>query len=71
MDENTAPKVPYAYLLSDGTVSDSQPIKAITSCKLDIYLFPFDIQNCTLSFNSYILKSKYNHEDVSQAILVN
>uniref|UniRef100_A0A3P9CME0 5-hydroxytryptamine receptor 3A-like n=1 Tax=Maylandia zebra TaxID=106582 RepID=A0A3P9CME0_9CICH len=57
MDENTAPKVPYAYLLSDGTVSDSQPIKAITSCKLDIYLFPFDIQNCTLSFNSYTLKS--------------
>uniref|UniRef100_A0A3Q2V3S5 Neurotransmitter-gated ion-channel ligand-binding domain-containing protein n=1 Tax=Haplochromis burtoni TaxID=8153 RepID=A0A3Q2V3S5_HAPBU len=70
MDENTAPKVPYAYLLSDGTVSDSQPIKAITSCKLDIYLFPFDIQNCTLSFNSYTLKSKYNHEDVSQAILI-
>ncbi|XP_063350794.1 5-hydroxytryptamine receptor 3E [Pelmatolapia mariae] len=57
MDENTAPKVQYAYLLSDGTVSDSQPIKAITSCRLDIYLFPFDIQNCTLSFNSYTLKS--------------
>ncbi|XP_019201586.1 5-hydroxytryptamine receptor 3E-like [Oreochromis niloticus] len=57
MDENTAPKVQYAYLLSNGTVSDSQPIKAVTSCKLDIYLFPFDIQNCTLSFNSYTLKS--------------
>ncbi|XP_039454395.1 5-hydroxytryptamine receptor 3E-like [Oreochromis aureus] len=57
MDENTAPKVPYTYLLSDGTVSDSQPVKAITSCRLDIYLFPFDIQNCTLSFNSYTLKS--------------
>ncbi|XP_063351761.1 5-hydroxytryptamine receptor 3A-like isoform X2 [Pelmatolapia mariae] len=57
MDENTAPKVPYTYLLSDGTVSDSQPIKAITSCRLDIYLFPFDIQNCTLSFNSFTLSS--------------
>ncbi|XP_025754737.1 5-hydroxytryptamine receptor 3C isoform X2 [Oreochromis niloticus] len=58
MDENTAPKVPYTYLLSDGTVSDSQPIKAVTSCRLDIYLFPFDIQNCTLTFNSFTLKSK-------------
>uniref|UniRef100_A0A668VT83 5-hydroxytryptamine (serotonin) receptor 3B n=1 Tax=Oreochromis aureus TaxID=47969 RepID=A0A668VT83_OREAU len=70
MDENTAPKVPYTYLLSDGTVSDSQPVKAITSCRLDIYLFPFDIQNCTLSFNSYTLKSKYDHEDVSRAVLM-
>ncbi|XP_035764120.1 5-hydroxytryptamine receptor 3A-like [Neolamprologus brichardi] len=57
MDENTAPNVPYTYMHSDGTVSDSQPIKAVTSCRLDIYLFPFDIQNCTLTFNSFTLKS--------------
>uniref|UniRef100_A0A668VT58 5-hydroxytryptamine (serotonin) receptor 3B n=1 Tax=Oreochromis aureus TaxID=47969 RepID=A0A668VT58_OREAU len=56
MDENTAPKVPYTYLLSDGIVRDSQPVKAVTSCRLDIYLFPFDIQNCTLTFNSFTLK---------------
>uniref|UniRef100_A0A3Q4G3L4 5-hydroxytryptamine receptor 3A-like n=1 Tax=Neolamprologus brichardi TaxID=32507 RepID=A0A3Q4G3L4_NEOBR len=59
MDENTAPNVPYTYMHSDGTVSDSQPIKAVTSCRLDIYLFPFDIQNCTLTFNSFTLKSKF------------
>uniref|UniRef100_A0A669C4B3 5-hydroxytryptamine receptor 3C n=1 Tax=Oreochromis niloticus TaxID=8128 RepID=A0A669C4B3_ORENI len=58
MDENTAPKVPYTYLLSNGIVRDSQPVKAVTSCRLDIYLFPFDIQNCTLTFNSFTLKSK-------------
>ncbi|CAI5685160.1 unnamed protein product [Oreochromis niloticus] len=57
MDENTAPKVPYTYLLSNGIVRDSQPVKAVTSCRLDIYLFPFDIQNCTLTFNSFTLKS--------------
>uniref|UniRef100_A0A668VPH8 5-hydroxytryptamine receptor 3A-like n=1 Tax=Oreochromis aureus TaxID=47969 RepID=A0A668VPH8_OREAU len=67
MDENTAPKVPYTYLLSDGTVRDSQPIKAVTSCRLDIYLFPFDIQNCTLTFNSFTLKSKCGHEDLLQS----
>ncbi|XP_024660891.2 5-hydroxytryptamine receptor 3C-like [Maylandia zebra] len=57
MDENTAPNVPYTYVLSNGIVSDSQPVKAVTSCRLDIYLFPFDIQNCTLTFNSFTLKS--------------
>uniref|UniRef100_A0A3Q2V3Q9 5-hydroxytryptamine (serotonin) receptor 3A n=1 Tax=Haplochromis burtoni TaxID=8153 RepID=A0A3Q2V3Q9_HAPBU len=59
MDENTAPNVPYTYVLSNGIVSDSQPVKAVTSCRLDIYLFPFDIQNCTLTFNSFTLKSKF------------
>ncbi|XP_033477905.1 5-hydroxytryptamine receptor 3A-like [Epinephelus lanceolatus] len=54
MDENTAPFVPYVYLYSDGRVHDAQPVKVVSSCNLDIYTFPFDIQNCTLTFNSYI-----------------
>ncbi|KAM9385800.1 uncharacterized protein KZ484_007362 [Pholidichthys leucotaenia] len=56
MEENTAPFVPYTYLFANGRVIDSQPVKVISSCKLDIYLFPFDIQNCSLSFNSYSLR---------------
>uniref|UniRef100_A0A3P8RU68 Uncharacterized protein n=3 Tax=Amphiprion percula TaxID=161767 RepID=A0A3P8RU68_AMPPE len=58
MDENTAPPVPYVYLYSDGVVRDAQPVKIISSCNLDIYTFPFDIQNCTLTFNSYIHYAK-------------
>ncbi|XP_008289934.1 5-hydroxytryptamine receptor 3A-like [Stegastes partitus] len=54
MDENTAPPVPYVYLYSDGRVHDAKPVKIVSSCNLDIYTFPFDIQNCTLTFNSYI-----------------
>ncbi|XP_042369560.1 5-hydroxytryptamine receptor 3E-like [Plectropomus leopardus] len=54
MDENTAPFVPYVYLFSNGKVHDAQPVKVVSSCNLDIYTFPFDIQNCTLTFNSYI-----------------
>ncbi|KAF7667212.1 hypothetical protein LDENG_00072040 [Lucifuga dentata] len=54
MDENTAPHVPYVYLYSDGTVHDALPVKVVSSCNLNIYTFPFDIQNCTLTFNSYI-----------------
>uniref|UniRef100_A0A3B4XGS9 Neurotransmitter-gated ion-channel ligand-binding domain-containing protein n=1 Tax=Seriola lalandi dorsalis TaxID=1841481 RepID=A0A3B4XGS9_SERLL len=54
MDENTAPTVPYVYLHSNGTVRDALPAKVVSSCNLDIYTFPFDIQNCTLTFNSYL-----------------
>ncbi|XP_070765028.1 5-hydroxytryptamine receptor 3A-like [Enoplosus armatus] len=54
MDENTAPSVPYVYLYSDGRIHDSHPVKVVSSCNLDIYTFPFDIQNCSLTFNSYI-----------------
>ncbi|XP_076581983.1 5-hydroxytryptamine receptor 3A-like [Chaetodon auriga] len=54
MDENTAPPVPYVYVLSNGMVHDAQPVRVVSSCNLNIYTFPFDIQNCTLTFNSYI-----------------
>ncbi|XP_059196363.1 5-hydroxytryptamine receptor 3A-like [Centropristis striata] len=54
MEKNSAPFVPYVYLFSDGLVLDERPVKVISSCRLDIYTFPFDIQNCSLSFNSYL-----------------
>ncbi|XP_053734804.1 uncharacterized protein LOC128767100 isoform X1 [Synchiropus splendidus] len=54
MDENSAPEVPYLYLHSNGAIHDSQPVRVVSSCNLNIYTFPFDIQKCTLTFNSYI-----------------
>ncbi|XP_068599609.1 5-hydroxytryptamine receptor 3A [Brachionichthys hirsutus] len=53
VDENTAPPVPYMYLSSNGLVQDAKPVRVVSSCNLDIYTFPFDIQNCSLTFNSY------------------
>ncbi|XP_034736547.1 5-hydroxytryptamine receptor 3A-like isoform X2 [Etheostoma cragini] len=55
MEKNSAPFVPYSYLFSNGFVFDEQPVKVISSCMLDIYTFPFDVQTCCLSFNSYLL----------------
>ncbi|XP_034738060.1 5-hydroxytryptamine receptor 3C-like [Etheostoma cragini] len=54
MDENTAPFVPYVYLYSNGLVNDAQPVRVVSACNLDIYTFPFDVQNCTMTFGSYI-----------------
>ncbi|KAK7889365.1 hypothetical protein WMY93_024925 [Mugilogobius chulae] len=58
MDENKAPFVPYVYLFNDGQINDALPVKVVSSCNLDIYTFPFDIQNCTLTFNSYLHRVK-------------
>ncbi|KAL2090127.1 hypothetical protein ACEWY4_014815 [Coilia grayii] len=54
MEANTGPETYYVYLFSDGTVVDMFPMKVISSCNMDIYAFPFDIQNCSYSFNSYL-----------------
>ncbi|XP_051550746.1 5-hydroxytryptamine receptor 3A-like [Myxocyprinus asiaticus] len=60
MDENRAPETYYVYVTSTGEVIDGMPIHVISSCRLDIYTFPFDIQNCTYTFNSY----KHDIQDV-------
>ncbi|XP_062280795.1 5-hydroxytryptamine receptor 3C-like [Scomber scombrus] len=54
MDEDKSPKAPYVYLLNTGHVYDSRPIRVVSSCRLGIYTFPFDVQNCTLTFESYL-----------------
>uniref|UniRef100_A0A671Z3Q1 Uncharacterized protein n=1 Tax=Sparus aurata TaxID=8175 RepID=A0A671Z3Q1_SPAAU len=67
MDENTAPEVPYVYLYSNGAVHDAKPVRVVSSCNLDIYTFPFDIQNCTLTFNSYLHYCKAPTHQVSHS----
>ncbi|XP_015250245.1 PREDICTED: 5-hydroxytryptamine receptor 3C-like [Cyprinodon variegatus] len=54
MEENKAPSVPYLHLYSDGRVQEGLPLRVVSSCNLDIYTFPFDIQNCSMTFNSYV-----------------
>uniref|UniRef100_A0A668VSE9 Neurotransmitter-gated ion-channel transmembrane domain-containing protein n=1 Tax=Oreochromis aureus TaxID=47969 RepID=A0A668VSE9_OREAU len=54
MEEDKAPPAPYGYLHSNSKVDDAQPVKVVSSCNLDIYTFPRDIQNCAYTFNSYM-----------------
>uniref|UniRef100_A0A8C7IN78 5-hydroxytryptamine receptor 3A n=1 Tax=Oncorhynchus kisutch TaxID=8019 RepID=A0A8C7IN78_ONCKI len=54
MDENRAPIVPYVYIKHNGIVRDANPVRVVSSCNLEIYTFPFDVQNCTYTFRSYI-----------------
>ncbi|CAK6958169.1 -hydroxytryptamine receptor 3A-like [Scomber scombrus] len=54
MDEDRSPKSPYIYIHNTGQVFDSKPLRVISSCRLVIYTFPFDIQNCSLTFGSHV-----------------
>ncbi|XP_035269092.1 5-hydroxytryptamine receptor 3A-like [Anguilla anguilla] len=54
MDEDTSPDAPYVYLKHTGHVFDDRPVRVVSSCTLDIYAFPFDVQNCSLTFGSYL-----------------
>ncbi|XP_073793719.1 5-hydroxytryptamine receptor 3A-like [Danio rerio] len=54
IDDNKVPETYYLYVTNTGHVIDDQPFHVISSCNLDIYTFPFDIQNCTFTFNSYL-----------------
>ncbi|KAM8927955.1 5-hydroxytryptamine receptor 3A-like [Pelodytes ibericus] len=46
--------VPYVYIKHYGKIFNNKPIEVVTSCALNIYYFPFDVQNCTLTFTSWI-----------------
>lgn len=54
MDEDKSPQTPYVYLYNTGHVYNDSPLRVASTCKLGIYSFPFDIQNCSLTFGSYI-----------------
>ncbi|XP_068563230.1 5-hydroxytryptamine receptor 3A-like [Cebidichthys violaceus] len=54
MEEDNSPQTPYVYLYNTGHVYDDKPIRVVSSCRLVIYTFPFDIQNCSLTFGSYL-----------------
>uniref|UniRef100_H2Y1Q0 Neurotransmitter-gated ion-channel ligand-binding domain-containing protein n=1 Tax=Ciona intestinalis TaxID=7719 RepID=H2Y1Q0_CIOIN len=48
-----APRVPYVFVRSDGTVGFLQPTAYETTCSINIAFFPFDRQVCTMKFTSW------------------
>ncbi|KAL2090126.1 hypothetical protein ACEWY4_014814 [Coilia grayii] len=54
VDENNAPETFYVHVSHTGQIKDYMPLEVVSSCSLDIYRFPFDTQNCSYTFNSWI-----------------
>ncbi|KAG9343726.1 hypothetical protein JZ751_013104, partial [Albula glossodonta] len=46
--------MPYVYISHDGTVEQEDGFRLVSTCKMDVYKFPFDTQRCTITFSSAI-----------------
>ncbi|XP_058849874.1 5-hydroxytryptamine receptor 3A-like isoform X3 [Acipenser ruthenus] len=54
MDDDVSPVVNVLQVKHDGSVKQSNPVRLVTACKLDIFGFPFDTQKCTITFGPYV-----------------
>ncbi|XP_004466010.2 5-hydroxytryptamine receptor 3A isoform X2 [Dasypus novemcinctus] len=54
VDVGKSPNIPYVYVRHHGEVQNYKPLQVVTACSLDIYNFPFDVQNCSLTFTSWL-----------------
>ncbi|XP_045412754.1 5-hydroxytryptamine receptor 3C-like isoform X3 [Lemur catta] len=54
MDEDETPSDLTAYVSSKGRIKYDKPMRVTSICSLDIFYFPFDQQNCTFTFTSFL-----------------
>ncbi|KAH0623354.1 hypothetical protein JD844_031596 [Phrynosoma platyrhinos] len=52
VDASRSPDLPYVYLNATGMIKHYKPMQVLSACNLEMYAFPFDSQNCSLTFSS-------------------
>ncbi|KAM5140333.1 5-hydroxytryptamine receptor 3A-like [Mantella aurantiaca] len=53
VNEEKPREISYAYIHYNGRVLYSKPEQIVSTCNLKIFYFPFDHQNCSLTFSSW------------------
>lgn len=59
VDEGKSPPIPYVYVNASGSVRNYRPMQVVVACSLEMYAFPFDKQNCSLTFRSWLHSGAY------------
>ncbi|XP_006884124.1 PREDICTED: 5-hydroxytryptamine receptor 3C-like [Elephantulus edwardii] len=54
MDVDKTPSGLTVYVSSEGRIKYGKPTRLTSICNLDIFYFPFDQQNCTFTFSSFL-----------------
>uniref|UniRef100_W5MPQ4 5-hydroxytryptamine receptor 3A-like n=1 Tax=Lepisosteus oculatus TaxID=7918 RepID=W5MPQ4_LEPOC len=54
IDEDKSQRCPYVYVNHTGHIRYDRMLRVVSSCNLEIFNFPFDVQNCSLTFGSYM-----------------
>ncbi|XP_068098891.1 5-hydroxytryptamine receptor 3B isoform X2 [Hyperolius riggenbachi] len=52
VEDGKSPDLPYVYVNSAGVIRNNKPMQVVSACSLETYAFPFDVQNCSLTFSS-------------------
>ncbi|XP_047465702.1 5-hydroxytryptamine receptor 3A-like [Mugil cephalus] len=58
IETNDSPPSPYLNIMSDGKVKFRKDQVVITTCKMHVYKFPFDTQNCSITFKSLVFSDE-------------
>ncbi|XP_073485017.1 5-hydroxytryptamine receptor 3A-like [Aquarana catesbeiana] len=54
IDEDKSQRTPFVYVNHTGHIRYDKMLRVVSSCNLGIFNFPFDVQNCSLTFGSYM-----------------
>lgn len=54
VDAGKSLPIPYVYVNSSGSVKNYRPMQVVLACSLQMFAFPFDRQNCSLTFRSWL-----------------
>ncbi|XP_068599610.1 5-hydroxytryptamine receptor 3A [Brachionichthys hirsutus] len=54
VDDDVSQACPYVYVNHTGHIRWDRMLRLVSSCNLKIFSFPFDVQNCTFTFGSYM-----------------
>ncbi|XP_067086106.1 5-hydroxytryptamine receptor 3A-like [Osmerus mordax] len=54
VDDDVSQACPYVYINHTGHIRWDRMLRLVSACNLEIFSFPFDIQNCSFTFGSYM-----------------
>ncbi|KAJ0032538.1 hypothetical protein NQD34_002619, partial [Periophthalmus magnuspinnatus] len=54
VDDDVSQACPFVYVNHTGHIRWDRMLRLVSACNLKIFSFPFDVQNCTFTFGSYM-----------------
>uniref|UniRef100_A0A8C7LF60 5-hydroxytryptamine receptor 3A-like n=1 Tax=Oncorhynchus mykiss TaxID=8022 RepID=A0A8C7LF60_ONCMY len=54
VDDDVSQQCPYVYVNHTGHIRWDRMLRLVSACNLEIFSFPFDVQNCSFTFGSYM-----------------
>uniref|UniRef100_A0A668VSL5 5-hydroxytryptamine (serotonin) receptor 3A n=1 Tax=Oreochromis aureus TaxID=47969 RepID=A0A668VSL5_OREAU len=65
VDDDVSQACPYVYVNHTGHIRWDRMLRLVSSCNLEIFSFPFDVQNCTFTFGSYMVSPALPFKEMS------